>query len=154
MFLVCHCPSHFLSVKLFFETGQLIIWGLWKSWSDYFRVWENCLTLGPPRSKSQGVPPGAAWLSCSLKVLGAICKRYDNYNNFAKLSMCQAVIKSRCWGSYRRSKIAIACENFRLKFISKSIERYSQEGLNPKTYGPDSLGSETWIDSGYLGVLE
>ena len=28
IFLVCHCPSHFLSVKFFFETGQLIIWGL------------------------------------------------------------------------------------------------------------------------------
>ena len=28
IFLVSHCPSHFLSIKLFFETGQLIIWGL------------------------------------------------------------------------------------------------------------------------------
>ena len=28
LFLVCHCPIHFISVKLFFETGQLIIWGL------------------------------------------------------------------------------------------------------------------------------
>ena len=27
-FLVSHCPSHFLSIKLFLETGQLIIWGL------------------------------------------------------------------------------------------------------------------------------
>ena len=26
--LVSHCPSHFLSVKLFLKTGQLIIWGL------------------------------------------------------------------------------------------------------------------------------
>ena len=28
IFLVAHCPSHFLSIKLFLETGQLIIWGL------------------------------------------------------------------------------------------------------------------------------
>ena len=28
IFLVTHCPSHFLSIKLFLETGQLIIWGL------------------------------------------------------------------------------------------------------------------------------
>ena len=28
IFLVCHCPSHFLSIKFPFETGQLIIWGL------------------------------------------------------------------------------------------------------------------------------
>ena len=28
IFPVCHCPSHFLSIKFFFETGQLIIWGL------------------------------------------------------------------------------------------------------------------------------
>ena len=25
IFLVCHCPSHFLSIKFFFVTGQLII---------------------------------------------------------------------------------------------------------------------------------
>ena len=35
IFLVCHCPSHFLSIKVYFRTGQLIIWGLSKSWSDY-----------------------------------------------------------------------------------------------------------------------
>ena len=28
IFIVCHCPSHFLSIKFVFETGQLIIWGL------------------------------------------------------------------------------------------------------------------------------
>ena len=28
IFLVSHCPSHFLSIKLFLETGQLIIGGL------------------------------------------------------------------------------------------------------------------------------
>ena len=28
IFLVYHCPSHFLSIKFFFETGQLIICGL------------------------------------------------------------------------------------------------------------------------------
>ena len=27
IFLLCHCLSHFLSIKLVFETGQLIIWG-------------------------------------------------------------------------------------------------------------------------------
>ena len=27
IFLVCHCPSHFPGIKLFFKTGQLIIWG-------------------------------------------------------------------------------------------------------------------------------
>ena len=26
--LICHCPSHFLGIKIFFETRQLIIWGL------------------------------------------------------------------------------------------------------------------------------
>ena len=26
IFLVCHCPSHFLSIELVFKTGQLIIW--------------------------------------------------------------------------------------------------------------------------------
>ena len=36
--LVCHYPSHFPRIKLFFETGQLIILGLWKSWSEYSRV--------------------------------------------------------------------------------------------------------------------
>ena len=28
VFLVSLCPNHFLSIKLFLETGQLIIWGL------------------------------------------------------------------------------------------------------------------------------
>ena len=28
IFLVRHCPSHFLSIKFVFETGQVIIWGL------------------------------------------------------------------------------------------------------------------------------
>ena len=28
IFLVCHCPSHFLSIKFFFETGQLFIWDI------------------------------------------------------------------------------------------------------------------------------
>ena len=28
IFLVCHYPSHFLGIKLFLETGQLIIWDL------------------------------------------------------------------------------------------------------------------------------
>ena len=28
MFLVCHCPSHFPSIKFSFGTGQLIFWGL------------------------------------------------------------------------------------------------------------------------------
>ena len=28
IFLVSHCPSHFLSIKLLLETGQLITWGL------------------------------------------------------------------------------------------------------------------------------
>ena len=26
MFLGCHCWDHFLTIKIFFETGQLIIW--------------------------------------------------------------------------------------------------------------------------------
>ena len=28
IFLVCHCPNHFLSMKVYFGTGQLIVWGL------------------------------------------------------------------------------------------------------------------------------
>ena len=38
IFLFCHCPSHFLGDKLFLKTGQLIIWGLRKTWSDYLGV--------------------------------------------------------------------------------------------------------------------
>ena len=30
IFLVCHCPSHFLCVNFDFKTRQLIIWVLWK----------------------------------------------------------------------------------------------------------------------------
>ena len=36
IFLVCHHASNFSGIKFFFsKTGQLIIWGLSKSWSDY-----------------------------------------------------------------------------------------------------------------------
>ena len=39
IFLVCNCPSHFLSIDLsFYETEQLIIWVLSKSWSDCLGV--------------------------------------------------------------------------------------------------------------------
>ena len=57
IFLVCHCPNHFLGINSLFETGQLIIWGLWKTLSDYLRVRENCLKLAPLFHKSRSSPP-------------------------------------------------------------------------------------------------
>ena len=48
-----------------FETGQLIIWGLWKRWSDYLGVRENCLTLAPPFQTSRSFPLGLREAVCS-----------------------------------------------------------------------------------------
>ena len=54
--IIFHCSSHLFSVKIFLETGQLIIWSLWKSCFDYLGVWENCATLAPPFQKPRSPP--------------------------------------------------------------------------------------------------
>ena len=62
IFLVSHCPSHFLSIKLFLETGQLIIWGLEKVGLIIWRS-EKIAQHQHPHSKSQGVTPLGADLT-------------------------------------------------------------------------------------------
>ena len=69
-FLVCHC---------FFETGQLVIWGFWKSWADSLGVWVNCLTLAPPFQKSRNLPTDFLKYETVCKKVKSVCTSTFSY---------------------------------------------------------------------------
>ena len=79
----------FLSIKFVFKTGQLIIWGLWISWSDYLGVWENCLTLAPPFQNSRSSPGNYKIIELQGDLIDFwnVCCNCLKFRNFMTLSL-------------------------------------------------------------------